>query len=334
MEIEDEKQKIQSKQLSVSETINKQSVNSKVAATIKRVTIPNNPNKVYLVDMSKLLGVGSFGSTYISYLENNDKQIFACKVIAKQKIQEKFAQSKNMQERKEKFMQSLVREVQVWMKLAHPNIVQFFDFSETQNNYYFFMEYCKNGDLETLIKKKFGNLKEVDAIVVFQQLISGCKYLYDRGVYHRDLKLANVLINSEGVAKIADFGFCKMIEDHQVKDIPKQQSSVGTPLYMAPQILANMKYSIACDVWSLGVMFYEVLTGQLPWSNISSFSKPEELLQCIVETEIKLPPSLNVSKEVEQLIQKMLAKKEDDRISIDDCYKGINDIALKTFQKK
>lgn len=73
-----------------------------------------------------------------------------------------------MQERKEKFMQSLVREVQVWMKLAHPNIVQFFDFSETQNNYYFFMEYCKNGDLETLIKKKFGNLKEVDAIVVFQ----------------------------------------------------------------------------------------------------------------------------------------------------------------------
>lgn len=283
--------------------------------------------------MSRQLGVGSFGITYFSCLESDDKLVFACKVIAKQRIQEKFAQSKNMQERKDKFMQSLVREVQVWMKLDHPNIVKFFDFSETQNNYYFFMEYCKNGDLDTLIKKKFGCLKEADAIVVFQQLISGCKYLYDRGVYHRDLKLANVLINSEGIAKIADFGFCKMIEEHQVKDIPKQQSSVGTPLYMAPQILANMKYSIACDVWSLGVMFYEVLSGYLPWTNISPYSKPEDLLQCIVETEIKLPPSLNISKEIEQLIQKMLAKKEDDRLPIDEAFKIINDIALKTFQK-
>lgn len=72
------------------------------------------------------------------------------------------------------------------------------------------MEYCEGGDLETL-KKRFNRVEEKEAVILFQQLIEGCKYLYDKSVFHRDLKPANVLI-SDGVAKIADFGFCKLVE--------------------------------------------------------------------------------------------------------------------------
>lgn len=94
----------------------------------------------------------------------------------------------------------------------------------------------------------------------------GFQELAAKGIIHRDLKPANILVNSQGEFKLADFGFAKYV-DHF--DSNMLQSCVGTPLYMAPQLLKKGKYSTKCDIWSVGFIFYEMLVGNLPWTGYS-----------------------------------------------------------------
>ena len=131
----------------------------------------------------------------------------------------------------------------------------------------------------------------------FKEIVSGCCYLYDKGVFHRDLKPENILIHNNH-CKLADFGFAKVIEDDS-KDLAQKQTAVGTPYYMAPQILAGEEYyyyyynsySIKCDVWSLGVMFYQMLFGILPWQDTKSIL---QLLTAIQNKPVVFPASANV----------------------------------------
>jgi serine/threonine protein kinase len=99
------------------------------------------------------------------------------------------------------------------MNLRHPNIVQLYDFSETRNNYYFIMEYCSKGTLEHMMIENGGCFSERDVMFIFRQMVEGCMYLFKESVFHRDLKPANVLINHLNQVKIADFGFCKKLEE-------------------------------------------------------------------------------------------------------------------------
>lgn len=108
-------------------------------------------------------------------------------------------------------------EVGLWKELDHEHIVSFIDFSETGNNIYFFLEYCDSGDLEKCLKKK-NKFPEAEAISIFKEIASGCAYLYNKGIYHRDLKPENILL-SGGKAKIADFGFAKVIEKEKIDEV-------------------------------------------------------------------------------------------------------------------
>lgn len=135
--------------------------------------------------------------------------------------------------KKEQILKALANELHVGMNLQHPKIVLFYDFSETVNNYYFFMEYCSKGTLEQLMREKI-EFTEAEAVHIFKQLASGCKYLFDKNVFHRDLKPANVLLNKDNEVKLADFGFCKKVEDSANKDNKFNHTRVGTPYYMAP----------------------------------------------------------------------------------------------------
>lgn len=202
---------------------------------------------------NKKLGKGNFAETYLATLKEDENKILACKMIQKSTIIEKLKNSSNPEARKEYIIQSLKNEVQLWKKLDHPNIVKFIDFSETPNNIYFFLEYCDSGDLEKYLKQH-GKIPEKKALPMLRQIVEGCYFLYENNIFHRDLKPENILIH-KSIAKIADFGFSKVIEEEK-KDKAAPQTAVGTPFYMAPQILNNQEYSIKCDVWSLGVMFY------------------------------------------------------------------------------
>ncbi|EAS05912.1 plant dual-specificity MAP kinase kinase family domain protein (macronuclear) [Tetrahymena thermophila SB210] len=257
-----------------------------------------------------VLGKGNFAETYLATRVEDENQILACKMIAKQQIMEKLRRAPDPEGRKKYIIDALKNEVQLWKELDHPNIVKFIDFSETPNNIYFFLEYCNGGDLDKLIKRQ-GRLSEVETIHYFKEIVDGCDFLYKKAIIHRDLKPENILIHN-GAAKIADFGFAKVI-DYDNREKAATQTYVGTPYYMAPQIINGEEYSIKCDIWSLGVMLYQALYGMVPFSDKTSL---ESLAQKIKQAEIKFPPSIPVCNEIKELIQKMLTADEDKRISI------------------
>ncbi|KAM3143963.1 hypothetical protein pb186bvf_004014 [Paramecium bursaria] len=240
--------------------------------------------------------------------------IIHIKVISKESIVQQLNQIDNKaiaEAKKTKIMERLQNEVDNTSKMQHQNIVKFIDLIESPNNIYFFMEYCTNGTLEKLISVK-KRLSQEEAIPYFIQLAAGCRYLYDNNVIHRDLKPSNVLLNSENIIKIADFGLSKAISE-EIKDLELSNTPwIGTPLYMSPQVIGQENYSIKTDCWSLGCIFYEMLYGKTPWYN----ENVHELQKMIQNDNLSFPNEPKVSQPIKNLITQMLTKDENLRISI------------------
>lgn len=156
-------------------------------------------------------------------------------------------------------------------------------------------------NLETYLKKN-GHIPESQAIPLLLQLAQGCNYLFDKNIYHRDLKTENILISQEGTLKLSDFGFAKMVVDEEMKHNPTTQTSVGTPIYMSPQIIIGDPYTIKCDVWSLGVVFYKLLYNLYPWE------KTDNIVVLInrMKEPIDFPPHIQVSPWLKQLMTQMM----------------------------
>jgi serine/threonine-protein kinase ULK/ATG1 len=124
-------------------------------------------------------------------------------------------------------------------------------------------KYMKSAKLDE--KKAKNILKQIISGIYFL-ISSGFSQLIDKGIIHRDLKPANILVNSKGEFKLADFGFAKYVDHFDSKLL---HSIVGTPLYMAPQILKKTKYTTKCDIWSIGFIYYELVSSRLPWNGNS-----------------------------------------------------------------
>jgi|JI6StandDraft_1071083.scaffolds.fasta_scaffold07370_8 serine/threonine protein kinase len=131
----------------------------------------------------------------------------------------------------------------------------------TVNNCYIVTEYCSGGDLATYLKQR-GRLSEKEAIGFIRDIVNGYLELAHRNILHRDIKPANILL-AEGSCRIADFGFAKFDREPG----QREKYHVGTPLYMSPQALTCNIYSTKNDIFSLGVMFFELLHGYTPWQN-------------------------------------------------------------------
>lgn len=153
---------------------------------------------------------------------------------------------------------------------------------------------------------------QTQAINIIWQILNGCRQFVGLNIVHRDIKPANILYK-EGVFKIADFGMAKIIYDDNANH-DMLQSHCGTPFYMAPQILDKELYSKKCDIWSLGVILYELLYGRLPWNNKRSEG---ELLRCILRKKLSFPPQIKVSKRLKVILSRMLTIAEQFRIDWD-----------------
>jgi serine/threonine-protein kinase ULK/ATG1 len=141
-------------------------------------------------------------------------------------------------------------EIRILNKFKHPNIVQLHEVLNSKRSLYIIMDFCRDGDLKKYLRNK-KKVNEEEAFEIMKQVLKGYQELARNNTIHRDLKPANILING-GLFKICDFGFSKVIKDPNTA----LKTCVGSPIYMAPQILEKKDYSAKCDIWSLGIIYY------------------------------------------------------------------------------
>jgi len=194
------------------------------------------------------------------------------------------------------FAERFSREARSLAKLNHPRIVSVFDFGHTKDGlYYFIMEFVDGTDLRHIIEG--GQLDPDEALAIVPQICEALQYAHEEGLVHRDIKPENILLDKKGRVKIADFGLAKLL-GRPASDYTLTQAGqrMGTPHYMAPeQIDGAHEVDHRADIYSLGVVFYEMLTGQLP---IGRFAPPSQKVQVDVRLDKVVLKSLEYEPEL------------------------------------
>jgi serine/threonine-protein kinase len=185
-------------------------------------------------------------------------------------------------EQNPQYLERFLNEVRSARQVSHPGVCRVFDVGEVDGQHYLSMEYVDGEDLASLLRR-IGRLPEDKAIQIARQLCAGLAAAHEQGILHRDLKPANVMIDGRGRAKITDFGLAGLAEQFEKRDLRS-----GTPTYMAPEQLAGKEVTLRSDVYALGLVLFELFTGQRPFHATS----PAELAQAQLESTPTLPSSL------------------------------------------
>ncbi|KAG7499738.1 serine serine/threonine-protein kinase ULK1 isoform X1 [Solea senegalensis] len=214
----------------------------------------------------------------------------------------------------------LGKEIKILKELKHENIVALLDFQETASSVYLVMEYCNGGDLADYLHSK-GTLSE-DTIRVFLQQIAGAmKVLQSKGIIHRDLKPQNILLSypagrkshsNNTCIKIADFGFARYLQNNMMA-----ATLCGSPMYMAPEVIMSQTYDAKADLWSLGTIVFQCLTGKAPFQA----SSPQDL-RLFYEKNKNLSPNIprETSSHLRHLLQGLLQRNHKDRMDYDEFF--------------
>jgi serine/threonine protein kinase len=154
----------------------------------------------------------------------------------------------------------LQQEIDLLKNLNHPNIVKYQGFVKSSEDLYIILEFCENGSLHSICKN-YGKFPENLVALYMSQVLQGLLYLHEQGVIHRDIKGANILTTKEGLVKLADFGVATQsnVGEHSV---------VGTPYWMAPEVIELSGATTASDIWSLGCTVIELLDGKPPYHKL------------------------------------------------------------------
>ncbi len=168
------------------------------------------------------------------------------------------------QDKEDHFADRFLREARALAKLNHPHIVTVYDFGESHGYYYLLMEFVDGVNLRQAMSG--GKLSPEEALRIVPVVCDALQYAHDHGVLHRDIKPANILLNRAGEIKMADFGLAKFVGNEKASHLLTQtEASLGTPAYMAPEQSTDpSRVDHRADIYSLGVVFYEMLTGELP----------------------------------------------------------------------
>jgi len=243
-------------------------------------------------DIGRTLGEGAFGK--VKYARRSTGgQGLVVKIMEKQGIDDL------------KRVDQIFGEMFILTSLRHKNVIQLYDVVNQFNYIILVMEYAEGGELAKLIEKKL-YLHEAYASRLFCQILDGLIYCHRLKVIHRDLKLENILLDSEGNIKIVDFGLSERLLGDAMLD-----SVCGTPLYMSPELMRGEKYDGSTDVWSLGVVLYAMVCGFLPFH-----AKSLADLSAKVCGGFYTIPKF-ISDGLQDLISSMLAVKPTDRLALE-----------------
>src|SRR3954454_4368555 len=216
----------------------------------------------------------------------------------------------------EQFVERFRREASAAAGLQHPNVVGVFDRGVVDGSHYIAMEYVEGASLKDLIQR---GLSVPEAVEIVRQVLAGVKYAHERGIIHRDLKPQNVLVDGEGRARVADFGIARAGSS----EITQTGSVLGTAQYLSPEQAQGMPVTAASDLYSVGAMLYEALTGQVPFDADTpvavALKQVSEQPRPPSELNPKVPPALDA------VVLKALAKDPANRFtSADDFIRALD----------
>ena len=182
------------------------------------------------------------------------------------------------------FQERFVREARALARLNHPHIVAIYDFGQVEGRYYFMMEFVDGATLRSMLQA--GHLTPQAAMAIVPQLCDALQFAHEEGIVHRDIKPENILLDKKGRVKIADFGLAKLLNGSLQQDpytLTGHRQILGTPHYMAPeQFERPATVDHRADIYSMGVVFYEMLTGELP---LGRFQPPSRKVQVDVRLD-------------------------------------------------
>lgn len=186
----------------------------------------------------------------------------------------------------------IVGEIDLLKGLDHPNIVKYIGSFKTRTHLYIIMEFMEEGALSGIIKpNRFGLFPEPMVAMYIIQVLAGLVYLHGQGVVHRDIKGANILTTREGLVKLADFGVASRLSEIATEDDPMAIAVVGTPYWMAPEVIELAPVGSAADIWSVGCLALELLTGAPPYFDLQPVSA---LFRIVRDPVPPLPDSLSL----------------------------------------
>jgi serine/threonine protein kinase len=225
-----------------------------------------------------VLGCGAFGDVFLTKHKLDDK-FYTVKQMQKSKIDEAGATR-----------QIIAREIDIHSRLNHENIIKLYSYDEDTEAYYLILEYANAGSLFSLMKKQKIGFEEAIAFKYFIQTASAVQFLHEYGLVHRDIKPENLLFNEDGTVKLCDFGWT--VET----GMGNRQTFCGTYEYMAPEVIKEKPYNQSIDMWSLGILLYELLHGYSPFraQNINEEEEEyAEIFRNIVKSDLKIDKPLS-----------------------------------------
>lgn len=248
----------------------------------------------------RMIGAGGMSEVYL--VRDNLDRLFALKALS-QSLQQDSG-----------FRQRFRSEARIMASLTHPNIVQLHSYIEDEPRYCLVMEFMSGGSLKDMLRST-GPIIESRALAFLKQIASGMAYAHAKGIIHRDIKPANILIGADGSMKITDFGIARISDS---EGYTKTGARMGTVVYMSPEQIADSKHvSPASDVFSLGVTFWEMLTGKVPYNE--STESEFKILEKIVYQDLPDPREVypHISDRTINILRGMTQRDVNQRLSID-----------------
>jgi serine/threonine protein kinase len=241
------------------------------------------------------VGQGGMATVYKAYQPSMDRNV-AIKVLPTQ-----LADSKE-------FAARFQQEARIIARLEHPHILPVFDYGESDGVSYFVMRYLEAGTLKTKMEAGPLPLKEIDRL--FSQLADALGYAHSHGIVHRDLKPANALVDEQGNIFLTDFGIAKLLESASPR-LTQTDAIMGTPAYISPEQAKAMPVDQRSDIYSLGIILYEMVTGRVPFVA----DTPLAVILQHVSDPLPLPSAIkrDIPESIERVILKALAKEPGDR---------------------
>lgn len=247
-------------------------------------------------EIIKSIGEGGMANVYLAYDTILDRRV-AIKVLRGDLSND------------EKFVRRFQREALSASSLSHPNIVEMYDVGEYNGIYYIVMEYIEGKTLKQLIKKR-GALTLSEAIDIMLQITDGISQAHDSYIIHRDLKPQNIMIKEDGTIKITDFGIAMALNSTQ---LTQTNSVMGSVHYLPPEQASGKGSTIRSDIYSMGILFYEILTGTLPFKGDNAVEIALKQMRDEIPSVRKKNPAIPQS--VENVILKATAKNPKNRYS-------------------